>query len=218
MTDGQMGQHLSHIPQQVGKLAALLNRLVHFTASHWLLIVNAVMAVQATLPALPPVLMLAGWHSAARFMYSLFQPLCHQLPERSFFLFGPQLTYQFEELQSLVGPNVPLRFIGSPTTGYKLAVCQRDLATYASILVAGLAFTLLRQRLKPLSLKAFGLLCMPMAIDGFGQLFGMWESTWWSRVLSGGLFGIACVWLAYPYVESGMKDVLKVTAPTEPEP
>jgi len=212
-----MDQRVSHIPQQVGKLAAFLNRLVHFTANHWLLIVNSVMAIQATLPALPPALMVAGRHSAGRFMYALFRPLCHQLPERSFFLFGPQLMYQYQELQALVGPDVPLRFIGSPRIGYKIAVCQRDLATYASILAAGLAFTLLRQRLRPLSLKAFGLLCIPMVIDGFGQLFGMWESTWWSRVLSGGLFGIACVWLAYPYIETGMKDVLMLTEPTEPE-
>lgn len=205
-----MGQGSSGVSQKAVRLAAFLNRIVHAVARHWLLIVNFVMALQAGLPLIPPVLMATGRVSAARFVYTLFQPLCHQLPERSFFLFGPQFSYTLDELERFIGPDVPLRYIGDLSIGYRMAVCQRDIATFVAILLAGLAFIPLRHRLKPLPLKAFLLFCIPIAIDGFGQLFGFWESTWWSRVASGALFGVACVWLAYPYIEAGMRDVLKV--------
>jgi uncharacterized membrane protein len=202
-----MSERTRTVSTWAGRLATLLSRLVYFVARHWLLMVNVVLALQATLPALPPILMVTAHISAARLLYTAFRPLCHQLPERSFFLFGPQLSYTLGELQKLVGPDVPLRYIGDRAVGYKMAVCQRDMATYMSMFLAGLAFVLLRRRLKPLPLKAFALFAIPMAVDGFGQLFGLWESTWWSRVVSGSLFGVACVWLAFPYVESGMADV-----------
>ena len=205
-----MSQRSSWISQKVVHLAALLNRIVHVVAKHWLFIVNSVMALQAGLPLNTPVLMATGRVSAARLIYTLFQPLCHQLPERSFFLFGSQFSYTLNELERFIGPDVPLRYIGDPSIGYKMAVCQRDIATYVAISLAGLAFIPLRHRLKPLPFKAFLLFCIPIAIDGFGQLFGFWESTSWSRVASGALFGVACVWLAYPYIEAGMRDVLKV--------
>jgi uncharacterized membrane protein len=191
-----------------------MNRLVCLIAKHWLLLANAVMAALFGLPILAPIQMTTGNPGAAQLLYRVFQPLCHQLPERSFFLFGPQLTYGLEELERLIGPDVPLRYIGSPSLGYKIALCERDMATYGALLLAGLGFALLRQRLKPLPLKAFVLCCVPMAIDGFGQLFGLWESTWWSRVSTGSLLGVACAWLAYPYIEMGMNDVLRVLAST----
>jgi uncharacterized membrane protein len=207
-----MNQGSSRVSQKAVSLAAFLSRIVHVVAKHWLLIVNFVMALQAGLPLIPPVLMATGHVSAARLIYGLFQPLCHQLPERSFFLYGPQFSYRLDELERFIGPGVPLRYVGDPSLGYKMAVCQRDIATYVAILLAGLVFILLRHRLKPLPLKAFLLFCIPIAVDGFGQLFGFWESTWWSRAASGALFGAACVWLAYPYVEAGMRDVLRVTS------
>jgi uncharacterized membrane protein len=194
----------------VVRISAILNRLVHALARHWLLAANAVVAAGVALPMLAPALMTAGYDSAARAIYTLFAPFCHQLPERSFFLFGPQLTYTLQELEQLTGPDVPLRYIGDPALGFKMALCQRDMALYLAMLVFGLAFALVRGRLRPLPLKLFVLLSVPIALDGFGQLLALWESTWLSRVLSGALFGIGCVWLVYPYVESGMRDVLRV--------
>ncbi len=39
-----------------------------------------------------------------------------------------------------------------------------------------------------------------MALDGFTQLFGLRESNWQLRVLTGGLFALSCVWVAFPYL------------------
>lgn len=209
-TSDHMGERTSKALDSAARISIHLNRIVYAVAKHWLFIVNTVIGAHAALPALAPVLMAAGRTSAARLIYTLFQPLCHQLPERSFFLFGPQLTYTLQELERLVGSSVPLRYIGSPALGYKVAICQRDVAIFLAALLAGLTFALLRNRLRPLSIRAFVLLCVPIAFDGLGQLMALWESPWWSRVVSGALFGVACVWLAYPYIESGMNDVLRV--------
>jgi len=196
------------------RIAAFLPRIVYAAAKHWLLIANIVLGIQALLPAAAPVLMASGRSWLGQILYTVYSPLCHQLPERSFFLFGSQITYTLQELEHLLGPDVPLRYIGDPIIGYKMAVCQRDIAVYAAMWLAGLAYVPLRQRLRPLPLKVFALLCLPMAVDGFGQLLGLWDSTPWRRVTTGALFGVACIWLAYPHVEAGMKDVLHVTAKT----
>lgn len=192
------------------RIAVVLNRFVHTVAKHWLLMVNTAVGLYAGLTVLAPTLMVTGHPWAARLIYTLFRLACHQLPERSFFLFGPRLAYTLDQLERIAGPNVPPGYLGSPTLGYKMAICQRDTAILLAVLVAGVAFALLRHRLRPLSMRAFLLSCVPIAVDGFGQLLGLWESTWWSRVATGALFGVACVWLAYPLIEMGMNDVLQI--------
>lgn len=191
------------------RLSAIIIRIVAAIAKHWLLLINVVLAIEAALPILAPALMVSGYASVARLIYTLYSPFCHQLPERSFFLFGPQTTYTLHELEFLTRFAVPLRYIGNPAIGYKMAVCQRDIATYLALWAASLVFIPLRRRLRPLPIKFFVLLCFPMIIDGFGQLLMLWESTPYSRVFSGAMFGIACVWLSYPHIEAGMQDVAR---------
>jgi len=195
----------------VVRLAAFLPRVVRAVAQHWLLLANAALAIQAFLPMAAPLLMASGQSGLGQLLYKVYAPLCHQLPERSFFLFGQQTAYSLRELERLLGPDVPLRYIGDSIIGYKMTVCQRDFATYVAMWLAGMAFVPLRKRLRPLSIKVFALLCLPIAVDGFAQLLGLWDSTPWRRVVSGALFGASCIWLAHPYIEAGMKDVLAAT-------
>jgi uncharacterized membrane protein len=68
-------------------------------------------------------------------------------------------------------------------------------------------FSLVRRRLRPLPLIWAGVLTAPMAVDGTGQLFGLWTSTPASRVITGALFGLMLVWLIFPYLERGMRQV-----------
>lgn len=188
--------------------------IAHAVSVHWLLMLNLAMALWAGLPFLAPVLAQAGYTRSAQLLYWFFQPLCHQIPERSFFLFGRQWTYSYEELSRLLGgAAVPQRWVGEAEIGFKVAVCERDVAIYGFALLAGLLFGLVRRRLKPLSLRVFGLLILPMAIDGVGQMIGLWDNIW-SRVATGALFGIVCVWLALPYVERGMGEVRQETERT----
>ena len=196
------------------RIAGFLPPFVNGIAKHWLLIANTALGLVALVPVAAPALMASGQARLGQLLYALYWLLCHQLPERSFFLFGPQLAYTLQELERLLGTEVPLRYIGNPAIGYKVAVCQRDLATYAAMWLAGLAFIPLRQRLRPLSFKLFALLCLPLAMDGFGQLFGLWDSTPWRRVVTGALFGVACIWISYPHIEAGMKSVINATHDT----
>jgi uncharacterized membrane protein len=88
-----------------------------------------------------------------------------------------------------------------------MAFCQRDVAIYGSLLVGGMLFPLIRRWVKPLPWWLYVVLISPMGIDGTVQLFGLWESTAFRRVLTGSLFGLASVWLCYPYVEQGFADI-----------
>nr|MBC7244229.1 DUF2085 domain-containing protein [Chloroflexota bacterium] len=206
---------MTQVTDWASRIAAFLIRIVAVLARHWLLVINTALAIQAALPILAPVLMASGHPAVARLIYTLYAPFCHQLPERSFFLFGPQATYTLHELERLIGTDVPLRYIGNPTIGYKVAVCQRDIATYLAMLATGLAFIPLRRRLRPLLIRAFILFCIPIAIDGLGQLLALWDSTPLTRVVSGALFGIACIWLVFPYIEMGMQDVAQSIGKTK---
>jgi uncharacterized membrane protein len=179
------------------------------------------------LPFLAPVLMEAGLTGPARAIYLIYAPTCHQLPERSFFLFGPRITPSVADLeasqaipagQSII-QHMALRFPGTPATGYKVAVCERDTAIYGAILLNGLLFGALRPALRrrgkmpKMPLWLFVLFVLPAAVDGFTQLFGLRDSTWYLRLITGFIFGSGLVWLAYPLVDDAMNDVARTSAP-----
>jgi uncharacterized membrane protein len=188
-------------------MTGLVTRLMRGLSRHWLAVANLTLALFIGLPLLAPALMEAGHERWGEAIHTLFYVTCHQLPERSYFLFGPAWTYSRAELIALAGEAVPLRFIGNELVGYKMAVCERCTAIYGGWLVWGLLFGLARNRLRPLSVRGAILLLVPMGVDGLGQLVGLWESTWLTRTLTGLLFGLAVVWLTYPYIERGMYDM-----------
>ena len=47
-----------------------------------------------------------------------------------------------------------LGLLGTPELGYKVAFCERDLAIYTTVLLAGLGYARMRGRLNGLSLTA----------------------------------------------------------------
>jgi uncharacterized membrane protein/thiol-disulfide isomerase/thioredoxin len=190
-----------------------LDKVIFQFAKHWLLVFNLLMGLYVALPVLAPVLMSSGAESPARLIYMIYKPMCHQLPWRSFFLFGEQPFYSQDYLVSQVGEE-PLAdlwtarsFYGTPELGYKLALCERDTAIYGSILLGGMLFGLVRKRLRPLPWPVFALFLVPMAVDGGLQFIALHESTPLLRVITGGLFGVGAIWLAYPYFELGMRDI-----------
>ena len=184
-----------------------LDKLIFQLAKHWLFLANLTWGLYVGLPILAPILMLTGHTWLGSVIYTVYKVACHQIPWRSFFIGGAQMVYTYEELIALVGPALTERYVGDATIGYKVALCQRDVATYGTILLAGLVFGLVRRRLKPLPIWAFVLSLVPMGIDGLTQLFGLRESTWQLRMITGALFGLASIWLAYPYLEEGMRDI-----------
>lgn len=203
-------------PQVTGRLRDFiisLDRAIFHFVKHWLLIFNLLLGLYVGLPVLAPALMASGAEGPARLIYTIYKPMCHQLPWRTFFLFGERFYYTEAYLVSQVGEE-PLAtlwtakdFVGTSQLGYKMALCERDVAIYGAMLLGGVLFGLARKRLKPLPWLVFALFVAPMAIDGGIQLVGLYESTPLLRVLTGGLFGFGTIWLAYPYFEVGMQDV-----------
>ena len=82
------------------RISAAVDRLVARLARHWLALFNTIVAVFVLLPFLAPLLMHLGLERPAAVIYLVYQPTCHQLPERSFFLFGPQGAYSVAELEA----------------------------------------------------------------------------------------------------------------------
>jgi uncharacterized membrane protein len=194
-------------------IARYANKLVLGIARHWLALFNLAWGLYLFLPFLAPLSMQLGYPGPARVIYALYSFTCHQLPDHSYFLFGDNPTPLMPDLTAggmETGLNLlqQRKFIGNSELGFKVALCERDVAIYSSVLLAGLLFALLRKRLAPLSLKVYALFLIPIAIDGGTQLFGLRESNWWLRTLTGALFGVASVWLAYPYVEDAMQDIM----------
>jgi hypothetical protein len=60
---------------------------------------------------------------------------------------------------------------------------------------------------------------LPMALDGGTQFVSLMipgfptrESVWQLRIITGALFGLSIVWLAYPYVQAGMTETQETLA------
>lgn len=191
-----------------------INKLVPWIARHWLAFFNSALALYLFLAILAPVLVKAGMTTPASIIYFAYSFMCHQLPENSYFLFGEQPYYSLASLEA-VGLESGLdlfqrrAFRGNEVSGYKIAMGQRLVAIYGSVLLSGLAFGLVRSKMRASNLKIFLLFSFPMALDGFTQLVGLRESNWWLRTVTGALFGGSSVWLAYPYLESAMRDVVQ---------
>ncbi len=212
----------------LGQTTLAVDRFAFWFSKHWLFTFNAFFFFYVGLPILAPILMHLGTEWTAKIVYSVYRPLCHQLPQRSFFLFGPQLIYSVAELMELGGTNIGLgaatrAFVGNGEIGYKTALCQRDVAIYGLILLFGLLYGLLRRSRKISSLPWWayiGVGVMPMLLDGGYQFVSYLAPFFWPdgpitphettpalRVITGALFGLATVWLAYPIVQGAMEDI-----------
>ncbi len=187
--------------------AAWPERLERWAIRHWLALLNTAAGVFAGLPLLAPALLAAGWSGPALLIYAMYRTTCHQWPGRSYFLFGPQLAYGMDELERS-GLGMAHDFLGNATVGFKMAYCERNFAIYTTIFLAGLLYALLRRRARPLPIAAFGLLLLPILVDGASQLAGLRESSWELRTLTGALAGLAAVWLVYPRLDRAFRPAL----------
>jgi len=146
---------------------------------HWLAIVNATLGVFVGVALLAPVGYALGLTGPASAIFSAYHFACAQTPSHSFFIFG-----------------------------YQTCLCSRCLAIYCSILISGVALVFLRKRQVVQSIPwfAWALAMLPMALDGFTQLFGVRESNLALRLFTGGLFGVATAWFLFPQIEKAASE------------
>jgi uncharacterized membrane protein len=120
-----------------------------------------------------PLLQASTGHaqSLAALLYRFFSRICHQLAERSF-----------------------------QVNGHPLAVCIRCSSIYGGFLVGVLLFPFLRDWVqRSVSPRVLFLLAsLPMIVDVALSLSGIHESTTWTRLGTGVLFGVAAPWMVLP--------------------
>ena len=122
------------------------------------------------LPFTAPLFMHMGWGGAGRVIYFIYSFFCHQLPERSFFFFGPKTMYSLAQIQSVwqntSNPLVLRKFIGNMDMGWKVAWSDRMISFYMSVWFFAIIWYPLRRRIKTLPWWGFILLLLPIALDG----------------------------------------------------
>ncbi len=101
--------------------------------------------------------------AGSAFLYSLFSPVCHQIPGRSFFFHG-----------------------------FPLAVCGRCLGIYAGFLAGLIIYPLARgfSRISLPPVRLFLLLSVPVGLDFAGGFLGAWASPIGLRFAVGAIWGI----------------------------
>jgi uncharacterized membrane protein len=145
-------------------------KVIYLLSRHWMILFAVIMGTYVGLPFLAPIFMHWGWSVAGKTIYLIYSFLCHQLPERSFFLFGPKGMYSISEIQTAwkntFDPIVLRQFIGNPQMGWKVAWSDRMVSMYTGTLLFGLLWYPLRRRLKTLPWWGLLLFLLPMALDG----------------------------------------------------
>jgi uncharacterized membrane protein len=176
---------------------------LNWLADHWLVIFLIIFGLWVWIPWLAPFFMHAGLEKAGNAIYFVYKFFCHQLPERSFFLFGQRPMYSLPEIEAAwktsLNPLVLRQFIGSAQMGWKVAWSDRMISFYTSIWLFGLLWWFIRRMVKPLPWWGFALLLLPMALDGGTHLIsdfagidqGFRETNQWLAVMTNHLLPIS---------------------------
>ena len=136
----------------------------------WFAVTGVVLLFVALIIA-APVALANGHPLLGRTIYQAFSNLCHQLPERSFFI-----------------------------AGHKFAVCARCTGLYIGFATAVLfypAIRPLRSRETPKRIWLF-IAAVPLALDFTLGFSGVWENTHLSRFSTGALLGAVAVFYVMP--------------------
>ena len=136
----------------------------------WLVSVGVVLSL-VSLIVVAPVAAAGGYSTIARGIYGAFAMLCHQLPERSYFI-----------------------------NGHPFAVCSRCTGVYAGFTFTLLLYPLIRSLRNTVTPppKWLILATIPLAIDVGVNFFGFWQNTHTSRLLTGALLGSVAVFYVMP--------------------
>jgi uncharacterized membrane protein len=141
---------------------------------NWLNIFLVFYGIFVLLPLLAPVLMKSNLPGLGKAIYVVYSFVCHQLPQRSLFFFGPKLMYSFGEIQAAwqrtQDPLILRQFTGNAEMGWKVAWSDRMISMYGGVWLAGLFWGMLRKYNQKISTRIFIVLAFPMVLDGFSHL------------------------------------------------
>jgi len=148
------------------KPVSLAERLV----KNWFLMFIIIYGLWVWAPFLAPIFMHLGWDGPAKAIYFVYSFFCHQLPERSYFLFGPQVTYSLNDIQAAwmdtINPLLLRKFTGTATMGWKVAWSDRMISFYGGVWLFALIWYPFRRRMRSLPWWGLILFLLPIALDG----------------------------------------------------
>lgn len=136
----------------------------------WLATV-AVVLIWVALIVGAPVLLSNGFSNISSPLYTFFSYICHQMPDRSLHL-----------------------------AGHEMAVCSRCFGVYFGLMAGILIYPLWRpiDQIEPIPRFWLFLSLIPITIDWSLTMFGIWENTHVSRLLTGLILGLACATFIVP--------------------
>jgi uncharacterized membrane protein len=163
---------------RLARFTPYIERTLGFVRDHWLAVINTLLGAFIGISLVTPLALAAGFTGPASAVFDTFRFFCAQTPSHSFFI-----------------------------AGYQTCLCSRCLAIYSSILIAGIALAVIRnnRQLRALPWYFWLLAMLPMALDGFTQLFGLRESNLALRLLTGGIFGLATAWFLFPQIQEAAR-------------
>ena len=183
---------LKSVPVSVAKT----DRYVLWLSRHWVLVISLLLGLYALVPFLAPLFMSSGWVVPGKLIYWIYSFLCHQLPERSYFLFGAKFSYTLVDIQAAwrnTNSIVILRqFVGNTQMGWKVAWSDRMVSMFVSLWLFGALWGSIKKNNKRIPWWALLMLLLPLALDGtthfisdmagIGQ--GFRDSNTWLAVLT----------------------------------
>lgn len=191
----------SDVTEHVSDVSSRAERSLPWIARHWPILLAALTGVWVTLPWLAPVLMRAGATGPAHLIYLLYSPQCHQLPQRSYFLFGDGLMVPLADILAVTGPRDPLTlrpFVGTAELGWKVAWSDRMVSLYTPLFLGAVAYTLVGRRWwRPRWSWALLLPYLPLLLDGLSHAIddtfrlGIRADNAWLAALTGNLLAPA---------------------------
>lgn len=174
---------LSFSPKRKSKLDFLMDRLGQFFLDYWAHLVTGALGLLVFTAIAIPFLSYIGLDGIAKPLFFSLHYVCAQIPSHSFYILGHQL-----------------------------GLCARNFSIYTSMFLGSLLFVLTKKRLPGIPWWFWVLLILPMAWDGTTQMFGLRESTWILRLVTGALFGFGNVWFALPLIQKTLLESTPVPA------
>src|SRR5258708_27425520 len=147
-------------------------KLNDFLLSQWANMITILLGILVAMALSVPFLSYFGLDTISKPIFYSLHTVCAQIPSHSFFILGHQL-----------------------------GMCARNFSIYMSMFLGSLVFSLSKKRVPGIPWWLWLLMILPMAVDGTTQMFGLRESTWVLRLITGTLFGLGSVWFVLPMMQ-----------------